>query len=159
VNKVKSFNPEWNQKFQFKIPDEKYDLILECWEKSKFIGKVEINFKNISIERKQKFKLIARNNSEAVKGEVELKFDLDSIKEYVERKYDIFGASLDEIMSRKFEENDCPIVLNTIVNFIKENGLKISGIFRIPGDSKNMEKFIQRIDKGEIIEFSKDGKY
>jgi hypothetical protein len=69
INKIKGFNPIWNQKFEFKLLDEKYDIILEFWEKTKFIGVLNIKLENILPEKKQILKLHSKNSiNEPVKG-------------------------------------------------------------------------------------------
>eukprot|EP00943_MAST-04B_sp_MAST-4B-sp1_P008072 g8072.t1 len=61
-----------------------------------------------------------------------------------------FGSALQN--QQQNEENGLPIFLESVTTFLLNNGaLSIEGIFRIPGNTKGIERYIDCIEKGESL--------
>ncbi|KAL9656147.1 hypothetical protein ABK040_007765 [Willaertia magna] len=66
----------------------------------------------------------------------------------------LFGVDLRIVLKRFNEPFGIPKRIKELIEFIENNYLEIEGLFRVPGHSKGIDDLADRIDQGEIIDWS-----
>eukprot|EP01100_Stratorugosa_tubuloviscum_P010827 TRINITY_DN470_c0_g4_i1.p1 TRINITY_DN470_c0_g4~~TRINITY_DN470_c0_g4_i1.p1 ORF type:complete len:650 (-),score=280.08 TRINITY_DN470_c0_g4_i1:242-2191(-) len=67
-------------------------------------------------------------------------------------KQSLFGLPLQKILAR--EKTKVPTIVTDIIEHLENHALEVEGIFRIPGDQKEIEYIKKILDRGHTIDFS-----
>ncbi|CAJ1052446.1 protein FAM13A isoform X1 [Xyrichtys novacula] len=64
----------------------------------------------------------------------------------------LFGATLSELQEMGLMEDDVPLVLRRMVEYLTEHGLHQEGLFRVNGNVRAVEALRQRLESGERVD-------
>lgn len=87
--------------------------------------------------REQAKKLKDRLDEEKMKGEFEEK---------------TFGVPIVDLL--RFEGGEVPLLMQECISYIEEKAMDVEGLFRIPGDKKEIEQLRQSWDRGNRVEMA-----
>eukprot|EP01080_Neovahlkampfia_damariscottae_P004910 gene4910-8499_t len=165
----KNLNPVWEEHLDFKLHDKIDDnLRIEVWDYDvgrphDFLGQITLNLSKIELKKKYKKNLEKRSGKEKkdfyVQGNLEFIFDINKEDKtpIEERKLNIFGVPILEVMERRHETEVYPKQIKLLVDFLKIHAPGIFGIFRVSGDATYRKEWAVKMDQGEFIPFdSKD---
>ncbi|KAG7459025.1 hypothetical protein MATL_G00226830 [Megalops atlanticus] len=69
----------------------------------------------------------------------------------------VFGVSLLELNEGGLVKNGIPLVVCSLVEFLREHGLQQEGLFRVNGNVRAVEGLRQRYESGEEVDLLQDG--
>jgi len=73
-------------------------------------------------------------------------------------KGEIFGISLAEVMKHPMNQDQTiPLIVLNCMRFLLRNATEVEGIFRLSGRAHRIEELKQAYDRGEAVDFSKEG--
>jgi hypothetical protein len=81
-----------------------------------------------------------------------LQEDYEDLDDDITKK--VFAVEVSEIMKRKEETEDCPRIYKQLIQYVKEHGLSVPGVFRISGDADAILTIRGKMDRGEEIDWS-----
>eukprot|EP01080_Neovahlkampfia_damariscottae_P009353 gene9353-1440_t len=137
---------------------QKIDYISE--ELEKFINMTDESFLNVKTQitklANSRKKLVSTYNTLGIIHE-----RMDKMKKLIDKKYpflsqifDTFGVDLNEIMKRKNEPEDSPKIVINLIKRIREIGLEKHGLFRVPGDTKEIAKLKKKFNQLNDVDLS-----
>eukprot|EP01080_Neovahlkampfia_damariscottae_P006288 gene6288-10295_t len=67
----------------------------------------------------------------------------------------VFGETLEEAANKTDPYKLIPFIVKSSVAFLNKYGLNEEGLYRIPGSKKRVREYIERTNKGELLDFIK----
>lgn len=157
-----TLNPVWNLNWEFKcsLSDR---IVVSIWDwdligKHHFEGQIVIPSLNQLLPSPTQILEVTRalcpKGKINVQGTITLEMGFDYLDQR-QSKQKYFGLPLEESY-KQCKSGNIPHITDKCIEALWINGLKLKGIFKLPGNNENIEKLKKLFETGEDIDLSKE---